>query len=63
MRKPIPLWIAEVKKQLSMSGKTQKDLADELDMNYQYIRSLLSDGQRSPSAKKRICDHLNIKDE
>ncbi len=60
MRKPMPLWIAEVRKQLAIAGKTQKDLAEEIGLSYQYVRSLLSGSQQSESVQRKICDHLGI---
>lgn len=63
MRKPVAEWVGNVKKELSVIGMTQKELADAVNLSYGYVRMLMSGRMESEPAKKAICKYLNIKEE
>lgn len=52
--------IALVRNQLYIQGKSQKDLADELEMSYGYLRQILSGVHNSNRMEKEILEAVGL---
>ncbi len=47
-------WIAAVKTALYLQGKTQKDMAEDLGVSYQYVRGIMCGRYESIRLRERI---------
>lgn len=52
--------IALVRNQLYIQGKSQKDLADELDMSYGYLRQILTGVYSSKRVEQEILEAVGL---
>ena len=51
-------WIADVRRELYLRGKSLKDLAENIGMSYSYIRQIMTGKVESLNAEEKISEHL-----
>lgn len=53
-------WIAEARKQLFIRGESLKDLAKAVNLDYGYVRIIMSGNAESQKAKGKILSYLGL---
>lgn len=57
------IWISAVRTALYLRGKTQKDMAEDLGVSYQYIRAVMCGKYSSPKIVERIEEYCGMNHE